>query len=234
MESTAQKGLRAKEGRTELYAEHEGKDITFIYPAKGPGTFAQVGEQIDSDGLIRPTMAQTASLAYAAWQNPKDKYSSEVIDVIKNKWLWAFNGILYVPNKGAYIQDDPKTENGRVSMNLSELEKMLKEGDPRVRFVPFGYKTEKQTALELGKNRFVQALAEKEGAEKLAEVANRYKKQPYVWSFNNVNEETQRVAALGSLWVLGGWLGVDGDGVGGYGGRAFGVQKTAPKALRKK
>lgn len=85
MESTAQKGLRAKERMTELYAKHEGKDLTFIYPAKGPGTFAQVGEQIDSDRLIRPTMAQTASLAYSAWQNPKDKYSAEVIDILKNR-----------------------------------------------------------------------------------------------------------------------------------------------------
>lgn len=119
-------------------------------------------------------------------------------------------------------------------MNLSELEEMLKEENPRVRFVPFGYKIESQTALELEKNSFVRALAGKEGAEKLAEVADKYKRNPYVFSFNNIDKEVQRVAALLSDWGLVGGLGVVGGRIDvGSRGCAFGVQKTATKPVRK-
>ena len=217
-------GLKVKEGRIELSAQHLDGEVTFIYPFAGPNTFAKVGEQINSQNLIRPTMAQTASLVYSAWQNPEEKYSAEIIKVLKSRWLWAFNGLLYT-SKGVYIQDLPKTENGRVSLSLSELEKKLKQGDPSVRFVPNGYKTGEQSSSDLAKNPFVIDLAGKEGAEKLAEVSDKYKNKPYVYALTNVKGQESRVAALGGSWGFGGL-----DVVGGFGdfgsGHALGVSRS--------
>ncbi len=201
MNKTQSRGIKAREGITYLDVSHLDRELTFIYPAKGPNNYFNVRERILESNLRTPTMSQNASLVYSAWQNPKEKYSKEIIDILRNSWLWGFNGILYVPKEGAYIQDNPEVKDSKVVMNKSGLVKKLKSNDPTVRFVEFGsYKPGEQTSKELAENKFVQALASEEGAQKLAEVSTNYKFKPYVWSFNNVDEEFTRVAALLSLW----------------------------------
>ena len=214
--------LRVKEGRTELTVEHNKEDLTFIHPYFGPNTYANVQELIEKAELNKPTMAETASLVYSAF-NSDDKYSLEIQKLLKEKWLWAFTGILYVPSKGAYIQDIPEIKKGRPYMNESDLVKKLEASDPNVRFVPFGFKTEKMSPQELAKNQFVIALAGEEGAEKLAKVADNFKDQPYLGSFKSVDETITRVSALYSDWDSGRRLDVDGDFHGdGWYGYAFG------------
>ncbi len=228
MSTQVSNGLEVEEGRTYLRTGHKDGRLSFISPASGPNTYAQVGNQILEAKLELPTMEQTASLVHVAWQNPEEKYSKDIINKLKNSWLWAFNGLLYIPQVGVYIQDRPKIEGGKAVMDRSELVKKLEANDPSVRFVPFGFKREYQTAMELEKNHFVQALAGEEGAEKLAEIVDKYKKHPYVYAFdsNDINEPTIRVAALGSGWDFGVRLDVVGfnrsDGRGGY---AFGVSR---------
>lgn len=226
------KGFAVREGRTEIDVPHQNGILTFIHPYAGPNTFAKVGEQIDAKNLQRPTYAQTTFLAHTAWQNQDNKYSDEIIKLLKSNWFWGFNGILYVPNKGAFVEDNPKVVDGRVSMNHLALVKRLESGDKAVRFAPFGFKTGEQSAKDLAKNAFVIALAGEEGAEKLAEVADNYSAKPYVYSFDKIDQETVRVPALYAS--CGGRLSLRGSSYGGdRGGCAFGVFGAGEASARK-
>jgi len=215
-------GLSVEEGRTKLTAIHNNKDLTFLHPAYGPDTYANVGAKIEQNGLAKPTMAETASLVHAAF-NSDDKYSNEIRDIMKQRILWGFTGNLYIPKKGVYIEDNPEIRD--VFMDESELIKKLEANDTTVRFVPFGYKIGRMSSLELAKNPYLIGLAEEAGADKLAQVADKHKNKPYLFSFNSVDKPITRVSALDSDWSLGSGL----DVVGGYycgdywDGCAFGV-----------
>ncbi|MEK6844337.1 MAG: hypothetical protein AABX83_02820 [Nanoarchaeota archaeon] len=228
MQTKTNKGLEVREGRTYLKAPHLDGEINFVYPAKGSGNYIDVAEELKKDNLSQPTMSQNASLIYSAWQNPKEKYSKEVINTLGEFGLWCFNGILCA-KEGAYIKDNPEIKNGRVSMNEKDLLSKLESSESSVRFVPYGYKVGKQSAKELAKNKFVQALAGEEGADKLAETSSNYQFEPHLFSLENPDKELIRVASLGGgrgridggLLVLG--LGSDVS----WGGHVFGVSEAS-------
>ena len=226
-----------EKGYTKLKVPHEGGEISFQYsPFKG--TYASVAEQIDKAGLKRPTSAETASLVYDSWKNPKEKYQSEIIEILKDNWFWEFTGNLYLPksneeiNNGVILDLDSqnlKFENGKLVMNKHSLIQRLKDNDSLVKFVPFGYKIGEQTPKELEKNEYIIKRYGKEGAEKIAEVASKYKNNPYLWSFDSsVNEEETMMSALRSALDIG-WDFRDGLDVVGNNwndngsGHAFGV-----------
>lgn len=200
----------------EIIVPHLGKKLTFSSSAM-QGTYFQAAEQLEKASLLQPILAETSSLVYSAWQDPDNSYSKDIIQKLKNNLLWGFTGIRYsdrYSKEGVFFEDNPKIKKESIYMsiymNTKELERRLKEGDPRVRHVKYGYKTEEQLPSELERNPFIQALAGKEGAEKLAEVASKYKNNPYLWAFENVNEDTIRVSALYSRGVDRGRLYVDG------------------------
>lgn len=80
-------------------------------------------------------------------------------------------------------------------------------------------------SYELAKNSFVTALNKGgKGAEKLAEVADKFKSKPYLWSFKSIDEKTVRVSALYSSWLLDRRLVVFGYDLGDLrDGCAFGI-----------
>ena len=175
-------------------------------------------------------MSEITSLVHTA-HNSDDRYSKEIQKRMKDNWLWGFTGILYVPNKGVYIQEDPQIKGRMLFMDECELIRKLEENDPNVRFVPFGFQTGEMTPTQLAENKYIQALVGEEGAEKLAEIAGKYKNEPRLWAFKNVDEPSTRVSALGSGWVFDGGLVVVGedDGItGGHGSDncSFGVSRT--------
>lgn len=234
MATNTDKCLRVRRKRIELIASHNREDLVFLHPIYGPNTYANVGSEIERDGLYRPTMAETASLVHGAF-NSDDDYSKDIKKIMRDNWLWGFTGILYVPNRGAYIQDDPELRNGMPYMEELELIKRLESGDSLVRYVPFGFKIGSQSSLELSKNPYVIGLVGKEGVEKLAEVADKHRAKPYLWSFESVDESLTRVSALDSYWSIGvrrlnvyGYIhGNDRDGC------AFGVQKAGEASIKK-
>ena len=221
--------MKVKEGKTSLTISHEGGELTFQYPAFS-GTYGSVAEQIDKEGLKRPNSPETASLVYDAFQNKDGKYESEIIKILKENWFWEFTGNLYLPksneeiNNGVILEHNPKIENGKLIMDKNSLIKRLKENDPLVKFVPFGYKIEKQSSLELSKNPYIVARYGEEGADKIAKVADKYSNKPHLWSFDSVNEEKVRMSALHRGWDVDVRLIVGGcDGGGNFRGHAFGV-----------
>lgn len=225
--------MEARVGKTYLTDIPHGKgNLTFQYPAF-KGTYGSVAEAIDKAGLKRPGSSETASLVYDAFQNPEGEYESEIRGILKNNWLWEFTGNLYLPkseeevNKGVIIVANPQIVSGKLAMSKDSLTERLRENDPLVKFVPFGYKTGEQTTLELLKNPYIIARYGEEGADKIAQIASNYKKNPKLWSFDSVNEEIARMSALGGGWNFDAWLDVIGNDLYDYYvGRAFGVSNS--------
>ncbi|MBI2004531.1 hypothetical protein HYS72_03655 [Candidatus Pacearchaeota archaeon] len=201
---TIENTFEVKEGRTIITIPHLESKVDFVHPAF-KGNYENVGRQMREAGLIEPTPEQTASLVYSAFENLDNKYAKDIKQIMKDNWVWMFNTIKYIPNKGALIQKPDKDEV----------------------FVPFGYKIGTQSSLELSENPFVVGLFGKEGAEKIARVADKYSNKPYVYSFENVDNEIVRKSALSRYWGFDGGL-----NVGGYGwndgdvGHAFGISPS--------
>lgn len=223
--------MKAQVVKTILTVPHEGGELAFQHPPFR-GTYGRVAEQIDETDLKRPSSAQTSSLVYDALQNQRGEYESQILNILKNNWLWEFTGNLYLPksgekvSNGVILETNPQIINRLLAMDKSSLIKRLHENDSNVKFVPFGYKTGEQTHQELGKNPYVIARYGKEGAEKVAEIASNFKGKPYVWSFDSVDEEKTRMSALDGRWGFGG-LGVGGHYWGDFdGGHSFGVLKS--------
>jgi len=205
------KGLTVKEGRTELTAPN---GTTFISPYVDRETYAQVMQEIGVAGLRRPTFKDTIVLAHAAWQEPEEKYSKQIIDLMRSDWLVADTGILYI-SEGAYIQDHPEMDkNGWPALTKEDLASKLEANDPNVRFTGYNYQNGEMSAEDLAENKFVQALVGDEEISKLvAEIANKYSDKPCLWAFTEAKEPITRVASLYSGRV-GYWLCV-GDGIHG-------------------
>ena len=158
---------------------------------------------------------------------------------MKDAWVRGFTGIHY--SKGVFVLDFPDVVNNTAVMNESDLEKKLgsreEDGvvysdDGLLRFIPYGFKTEEMKGKDLARNRLVIAMAQdREGAEKLADIADKHRKNPYLLALTSVNEPVTRVSALCSDWGRDGRLGVGGGYHGnGGGGLAFGVQRKTGEA----
>ena len=213
---------------------HEGGAIAFQYPSFR-GTYGSVAGKIDKEGLKRPNSPETSSLVYDAFKNPEGQYEQEILKILEKNWFWEFTGNLYLPqsseevSNGVIIEHNPTIANGNLAMDKSDLIKRLQGNDSNVKFVPFGYKTGEQNLGDLQKNPYVVARYGKEGAEKIVEIASKFRNNPNVWSFDFVNEEQTRTSALsydgrffGTTMLL-----VDGsywldDNIG----RSFGVLKS--------
>ena len=195
------------------------------------GAYGKVAGEIDKAGLKRPNSAETASLVDYSWKNPEEKYSQEIISILENNWFWEFTGNLYLPksheeiNNGVILENNPKIINGKLAMDKNSLVQRLQNNDPLVKFVPFGYKIGKQNLIELQKNPYVLARYGKEGTEKMAEVASKYKNKPYIWSFDSVDKEETTLSVLSSGWYFGDRLYVDGGFLDNRKvGHAFGIK----------
>ena len=195
----ANNDYKISRGKTLIEVPHEGSNITFGCKLHGPDSYACVGMSILMDGLARPTMAQTASLLHAAYLSKQIEPEFSLIkSKLERNLLWAFTGWLYVPAKGIYIEDNPKTPNRMPTMNESELIKKLEASDKSARFVPFGFLTGEMTPRELAKNHYLIRLAGEEGAEKLAEVSAMFKDKPALHIYYS-GSQNSRVSALLSI-----------------------------------
>ena len=181
---------------------NEGKGLVFVYPPY-KGTYANVAQQIESEGLVKPSSSDTASLIHEVWKNPQGEYESKILSEFKRYWFWELNaGNLYLPksneeiNDGVIIEYNPYIANGKLCMNKDSLIKRLCEDDPWVKFIPFGFKVFEQSSKELEKNAYVVARYGEEAATKIAEVASHYKNFPNLYMPNSTDVERVTMSAL--------------------------------------
>jgi len=158
-----------------------GTDLTFSYPYKGPDIYTNVKEAIVQDNLKPATMAETIYLLHSAF-NSGDKYSDEIRDLVKHRYIWSFIRSRHFTNKGVFVYDEDDHEIFG-DLPLNQLEQLLGQkeensevysGDRTLRFVPFGYQIEEITPLQLSKNPYMQALAGEKEAYKLAEFSDQH------------------------------------------------------------
>jgi len=208
----------------------------------GPMNFYGLRKANYGKGFRMPIMPELVQLVYASLENKNYDTAKNVIKTLRDHWITGDTGILYV-HEGMFVQDNPNLENRRISMNQKTLERKLGKheekgvafsDDKTIRFVPYGFKRESQSALELSKNPGVIVLVGgEENAEKLARASEHYKLKPYFWALENVDSPITRVAVLVSDYFFGGGLVVDAYDDGGFGDRcSFGVLKDAENPLK--
>jgi len=230
METLTKANIRR--GRTEIDVPYQDRTITFVYPAKGPGIYQGVMDQVSLDGLLRPTSAQTISLVDSAFQDENEPEFKDVLTKFKNRYLWTSTENLSVPKQGIIVYDNI---NGKMPSTSKELLEMYEAKVPEVRLVPYGFKTGSQSISDFVKNPYVIAQFGEEQMDLVARVAEKFKKIPYVTALQNVDSETKRYTALDSNRDLGRGLDVIGLGRGyNWLGCALGVRNTGEASRAKK
>lgn len=228
METLTKANIRR--GRTEIDVPYKDRTITFIYPAKGLGTYQSVMDQVSLDSLLRPTSSQTIPLVDLALQDKDEPELKDVLAKFKNNYLWASTENLSIPGNRIIVYDNV---DGKMPQTSKELLEMYESKDPRVRFVEGSFETESQSISDFVKNPYVIAQFGEEQMDLVAKVAERFKYKPYVNALQNVDREAKRYTALDSDWD-GFRLGVDGCRVDYDDGFAFGVRNTGEASQAQK
>jgi len=206
---------------------HGEEEIIFEYPPF-KGEYEEVVETIELTPLTIPFSSQIASLIYDAWIYPIGEYQFKILNSLKKNFIWEFTGNLYLPKSndeianGVILEHNPKIINGKMTMDKSSLIKRLYENDSLVKFVPFGFKTGEQNWKELEKNQYVIERYGPEGAEKVAEVASKYKNNPFLYCFDSVKQEKVAKSTI-DVDFKGKSLDICGDIFGNFDGDAFGL-----------
>lgn len=94
-----------------------------------------------------------------------------------------------------------KTLRNKFCSDSHEKKGVVFSDDGSVRFTPYNFKKESQSALDLPRNTEVIALVGgEENAERLAKASEHWKKKPYFWALSNVDSPQTRVADLVSYY----------------------------------
>ena len=230
-------GPRIERGTPKLIIPHRNKYVTFVYPSFGPNTYQNIGKQILENKLQIPTAEQTASLSYTAYcsELKNELEFQDIIRLMRYRWLWVFNRTLWT-DKGVYVVSDEKAVGISESLEISNLEKSLKNAkeingvmfskNGKIRFASKEtYKLGDNSTDELTENGFVIASYGKEGAEQLAEFSTKFLYKLYVYGLD-IKERQAPELRVSALDGGGSRLQVDGYGFDvSSGGCAFGALK---------
>ena len=224
--------------RTELWVPHNEGEIAFASPSHGPNFYQNVGSQILNSNKKVPTGDHTASLLHASYCSSVrgEPEFADVRKIMKYSWLWVYNRNLWT-DKGVYIIQDKNADGRNKPLNISDLEKILKDGrelshggirfsqDGKVRFAPKGsYVLGEHTSESLAKDGFIIASYEEEGATKFEEVSTVFRNKPYIYGLE-IQTGQSPALRVSAVCDGGGRLGFDGDDFGDDDGHAFGVWK---------
>jgi len=183
-------------------------ELGFVHPSFIDKTYETVGKKILESGLSIPTGYQTASLIHGAYNSEELEFRG-VQDILLKRGLWVFNANLWTPD-GVYVVYDSKAR-GCESLygGRDELEERLRGGreidgvrfneDRSVSFAPKeSYKLGDHTPESLAKDGFVIASFGPEGAEKLGEVASKFKGKPEIFGYSvgNLKEKEHKISSL--------------------------------------
>ena len=205
--------------RMELITEHEGEERTFYLFEQG--TYNVLGNQIEEAGMKRANLGEVISAVLEAYKE-NSRYSKEKQDKIKGilekNTFYGFTESIVLPNQDVIYAYDAPTKADEIDINNPNLERILRDNTEKR--VSFEYKTGEQSLEEFRVNLYLTLLAGKEGARKAAEIAFKFRLNPYLWSLSKQKTKPfKTVSALNSSWGLdpglfvGGYsLGDSGDG----------------------
>ena len=222
--------------RMELITEHEGEERTFYLFEQG--TYNVLGNQIEEAGMKRANLGEVISAVLEAYKE-NSRYSKEKQDKIKGilekNTFYGFTESIVLPNQDVIYAYDAPTKADEININDHNIERILRDNTEKR--VSFGYKTGVQSLEEFRANQYLTLLAGEEGARKAAEIASKFRLNPYLGSpSKQKNEPLKTVSALDSDCYLGDGLRVDGDDRGNYsGGFALGYvgKKISPQTFIK-
>jgi hypothetical protein len=163
--------FNVKQRRTTITVPHCGKNISFAVPyfsSSGQQAICScsgqqaIEKQIENEGLLKPTFAETVSLLYSAVQNKHNKYAQQIVDIVSENGILCFNKISYQRNLS-------KEGYGYLPEGIFISDRNLKET-----YVSLNWRRAGVINLDnLEQNIMIRALAEdKECLEKLAKIAD--------------------------------------------------------------
>lgn len=190
--------------------------VPFLFPAFGPGTYADTTKETLEAGQRLPTGEQTAGMLDAVYTHPaikNSKYAQEVRKTIMHDgWLWVPHLQVWTPhnlkNPGLYVMPDTQGKGISQQVTLTELEDKLSGGftergvrfsaDGTIRFAPLTtMKSEYHDKGTLAHDGAFIANYTVAGAEQLDTVAKQFTFKPYSWLMMNVSPDNiLRLAAL--------------------------------------
>jgi hypothetical protein len=205
--------------------------VSFAHPFAGPNTYQHAGKSILENKTAKqslPNGEQTAYLFHAAYLGPEAFTSqsepTELRDkVMRRNYLWVFNQNLWTP-EGVYVAFDPEAIGLSRNLDANELENSLKNGrelsngvrlsnSRAIAFAPKeSYKLGDHTPESFAQDGFVIATFGERGAEKMAEVSEKFKYNPRTWGVevSEDNDPVQKVSAVGGygdgLYLDGGFV----------------------------
>src|SRR3990167_5259997 len=183
-------------------------NLKFNSQRVGPMNFAGFRNADYGPGFRMPTMPELVLLAYASLEHQNKETAKNVVETLRTHWLTGNTAPHYFPN-GMFVEDNPQIKSGRiVTPSQKALEERLGSHQERgvtfsddrsLRFTPYGFKRESQTASELAANPGIIALVgSEENAEKLAKSSHHYRLNPWFYALTNVKKPQTRVALLHS------------------------------------
>jgi hypothetical protein len=172
------------EGRTEIIVPHGGKELKFIYPPVGPGSFSDTGLAITGLNLSRPTLSEIISLIHAAYNEPNQAYSKKIINLLKNNLIWGFTALDGPPvsvvgggtNGRRYSWDNPIIIGPRSYNAYNEIGMEVFGGakfiyaNPLSERFPYGFTKIKKE--EISGSKLLVSLIGKEATSKLEEITD--------------------------------------------------------------
>lgn len=178
---------------TEFDIPYNAKTLKFVYPVAAPGNFDNVGLELISRKQRILSGDETASLIHAVYCIPdiqNKPESNEIRNIFENCGFWLFERPIWT-EKGVYINQDFSTDAWKASFDLKTLSDRVRAGktidkvmfslDEKLRFASkTSYKFGEQSVEDLRNNGYVIASCGVDGARKLAEVAKKFRLNPYV------------------------------------------------------
>ncbi len=225
----AEKDYEIVRGRTNIILP---SGVRVAHPFYGPANAKTLRDKIRADGLIEPNGPVSAEFLATAYNNDEPEFN-EARDIMRNRYFRVFEGYNYDgDSQKLFIAEPDFDSEGRLIMqSAKQLEKRIKDGDERVRVLPFSKLYDGVSRLsmpeEIARIRpYLELVYGEEGAEQLLDVAGKTKREEIRTWLPSLPSHGKQVVRIGVLNedFLDDRLYVDGvnDGLIEY-GRAFGV-----------
>ncbi len=192
---------RIRTRSAEMDFTHGGKILTAVYPFYGPANARTLQTLIQRDGYRVPTAPELASFAHEYFGG-SDIQAREFTQIMRSgMYFRGYTGILSLKDKKTiHFIDKPQldVEDSRVSVD--NLIRRIGESRARIPFRHF--RNGIVGAGNVKKHPYFVAWGEKEGAEKLAEIASNYAdKEAYIFNFPKFHQEPEaRITKLTAGW----------------------------------